>query len=78
MQNVLWRSKNLPLPSSLLHVIILCRSNNLNIDTTRDIAEGIISIGMCLKDRLKMLKIIVYILELPTQNHGETTPGVCI
>ena len=59
VQNVLWRAKNLPLPSSLSYVVILCGSNNLNIDTTRDIVEGIISIGMCLKDRLKMLKIII-------------------
>ena len=45
IQYVLWRAINLPLPSSVKHIVILCRTSNIPIDTTRNIANCIISIG---------------------------------
>ena len=35
-ENVLWPAINLPLPSSVKNVVILCGSNNIPIDTPRD------------------------------------------
>ena len=45
VENVLWRAMDLPLPSSVKNVVILCGTNNIPIDTPRDIADCIISIG---------------------------------
>ena len=45
IKNVLWQAINLPLPSSVENVVILCRTNNIPNDTPRDIANCIISIG---------------------------------
>ena len=45
VENVLWRAIHLPLPSSVKNVVILCRTNNIPIDTPCDIADYIISIG---------------------------------
>ena len=45
VENVLWRTIDLPLPSSMENVAIMCRTNNIPTDTLRDIADCIISIG---------------------------------
>ena len=39
IKNVLWRAINLPLPSSVKSVVILCGTNNIPTDTPRDIAD---------------------------------------
>ena len=44
VENVLWRTINLPVPPSVKNVVILCGTNNIPIDTPRDIADCIISI----------------------------------
>ena len=45
IKNVLWQAINLPLPSSVENVVILCRTNNIPNDTPRDIANCIINTG---------------------------------
>ena len=45
VENALWRDIDLPLPSSVKNVVILCETNNMPIDTPREIADCIISIG---------------------------------
>ena len=45
VENVLWRAIDLPLPSFVKNAVILCGTNNIPIDTPRDIADCIISIG---------------------------------
>ena len=44
VENILWRAINLPLPSTVKNVVILCRTNNIPIDNPRDIADCIITI----------------------------------
>ena len=51
VENVLWRAIYLPLPSSVKNVVILCRTNNIPIDTPCDIADCIISIGSIFQKR---------------------------
>ena len=48
---VLWRAIDLPLPSSVKNFVILCGTNNISIDTPRDIADCIISIGSILQKK---------------------------
>ena len=45
IENVLWQAIDLPLLSSVKNVVVLCGTNNISIDTPRDIADCIISIG---------------------------------
>ena len=45
VENALWRVIDLPLPSSVKNVVILCGTNNIPIDTPHEIADCIISIG---------------------------------
>ena len=42
VENVLWRSQNLPILPSLNKIIILCGINNINNDSPHDIADGVI------------------------------------
>ena len=44
VESALWRAIDLLLPSSVKNVVILCGTNNIPIDTPRDIADCIISI----------------------------------
>ena len=44
VENVLWLTINLPVPPFVKNVVILCGTNNIPIDTSRDIADCIISI----------------------------------
>ena len=45
VENFLWRAVNFPLPSPVKNIAILCRINKIPIDTPRDTADCIISIG---------------------------------
>ena len=45
VQNVLWRSINLPILSSLSKTVILCGTNNIFNDSPYDIVDGIIKIA---------------------------------
>ena len=59
LQNVLWRAENLPLPPSLSDVVLLCGTNNISINESHDIADGIIAIGLSVKRRCRKLNIII-------------------
>ena len=50
VQNVLWQVQNLPISSSLKNAVILCGTNNLQQDFPEDIVDGIIEIGIVLKN----------------------------
>ena len=45
VQNVLWRSINLPILSLLSKIVILCGTNNIFNDSPYDIVDGIIKIA---------------------------------
>ena len=58
-QHVLWRAENATLPNSLKYVAIHCGTNNIDRDQPRDIANGVISIGLKLQEKCRGLKVIV-------------------
>ena len=60
-QHVLWRAENLYLPSSVHVVVIHCGTNNVdaNVYTPHDIAHGVISCGVKLKEKSPHLRVIV-------------------
>ena len=58
-QHVLWRAENATLPNSLKYVVIHCGTNNIDRDQPRDIANGVISIGLKLQEKCRGLEVIV-------------------
>ena len=56
---MLWRAENATLPNSLKYVVIHCGTNNIDRDQPRDIANGVISIGLKLQEKCRGLKVIV-------------------
>ena len=58
-QHVLWRAENATLPNFLKYVVIHCGTNNIDRDQSRDIANGVISIGLKLQEKCRGLKVIV-------------------
>ena len=58
-QHVLWRAENATLPNSLKYVVIHCGTNNIDCDQPRDIANGVISVGLKLQEKCRGLKVIV-------------------
>ena len=58
-QHVLWRAENATLPNSLKYVVIHCGTNNIDREQPRDIANGVISIGLKLQEKCRGLKVIV-------------------
>ena len=59
IENVLWRAINLPLPPSLSKVVILTGTNNLNNNTSYDISDGIIDVGLSFKKKKSSLRIFI-------------------
>ena len=59
VENVLWRAIDLSLPSSVKNVVILCGTNNISIDTPRDIADCIISIGSILQKKSSRINVSI-------------------
>ena len=51
VENVLWRSQNLPILPSLNKIIILCGTNNINNDSPHDIADGVIETASVFKQK---------------------------
>ena len=72
MQNVLWRTQNFLINSSLKNAIILCGTNNLHHDYPEDIVDCIIKIGHCFKKRHHHVKVLIWRL-LPCD---EYTPEI--
>ena len=58
-QHVLWRAENATLPNSLKYVVIHCGTNNIDRDQPRDIANGVIAIGLTLQEKCSGLKVTV-------------------
>ena len=58
-QHVLWRAENATLPNALKYVVIHCGTNNIDRDQPRDIANGVISVGLTLQEKCHGLKVIV-------------------
>jgi len=58
-QHVLWRAENIDLPQTTKYLVIHCGTNNIDRDSPRDIANGIISIGLTLQEKNPGLKVVV-------------------
>ena len=59
-QHVLWHAEiQMRLPNSLKYVVIHCGTNNINRNQPRDIANGVVSIGLKLQEKCRGLKVIV-------------------
>ena len=59
VENVLWRTKNLLIPPSLKNVVVLCGTNNLFIDSPLDIADCIVNIGSCLREKSCSVNVFI-------------------
>ena len=59
MQNVLWRSNNLPSSAFFQNAVILCGTNNIQRDSSEDIVDGILEIALSLKRKYHHLNIVV-------------------
>ena len=59
VENVLWRTKNLLIPSSLKNVVVLCRTNKLFTNSPLDIADCIVNIGSCLHEKSSSVKVFI-------------------
>ena len=59
VQNVLWRSQNLPVISSLKNVVILCGTNNLLQNLPEDIADGIVEIAQTFQSSYNSINIAI-------------------
>ena len=58
-QHVLWRATNIELPVTTNIAVVHCGTNNIDVDRPRDIACGIISIGLKLQELKPDIKVIV-------------------
>ena len=58
VQNILWRCVNLPKSPSIRNAIILCGTNNIQFDTTEDIADGILEIALTLRSKYHLINVI--------------------
>ena len=58
-QHVIWHAENATLPNSLKYVVIHCGTNNIGRNQPRDIANGVIAIGLTLQEKCSGLKVIV-------------------
>ena len=59
IQNVLWRSNNLPSSPSFQNAVILCGTNNIQRDSSEDIVDGILEIALTLRRKYNHLHIVV-------------------
>ena len=57
VENALWWDLSLPLPSSVKNVVILCRTNNIPINTPCYIIDCIISIGSIFQKRSSSIDV---------------------
>ena len=59
VENVLWRCNRLPPSPSLHSAVIMCGTNNINVDPVEDIVDGIIDIANSLKKKYKHITVTV-------------------
>ena len=58
-QHVLWRAKQMFLPPTVNYIVIFSGANNIDRDSPRDIARGILSIAAAFKKKSLRPKIII-------------------
>ena len=59
IQHVLWRAVNLPVSSNLTNVVVLCGTNNLLLDSPKDIADGILEIARSFEINYSGVNVII-------------------
>ena len=59
IEHVLWRALNLPVFLSLKHIVVLCGTNNLPLDSPEDIADGILGIARSFKTNYSRVNVII-------------------
>ena len=59
IQHVLWRALNLPVSSNLTNVVALCGTNNLLLDSPKDIADGILEIARSFEINYSCINVII-------------------
>ena len=55
----LWRMEDMFLPPTVDYLFVHCRTNNLHSSSPKDIADGILAIGIMAKRKQAGLKVIV-------------------
>ena len=59
IQHVLWRALNLPASQNLKNVVVLCGTNNLLLDSPKDIADGILEIARPFEMNYSCVNVII-------------------
>ena len=59
VENVLWRTEHLLIPPSLNNVVVLCGTNNLFTDSPMDIADCVVNIGSCLREKSSSMNVFL-------------------
>ena len=59
IQNILWRALNLPVSLNLKNVVVLCGTNNLLLDASKDIADGILEIARSFEINYSCVNVII-------------------
>ena len=59
IRHVLWRALNLSVSSNLKNNVVLCRTNNLLLDSSKDIADGIFEIARSLEINYSCVNVII-------------------
>ena len=58
-QHVLWHALNVSVSSNLKNVVVLCGTNNLLLDSHKDIAHGILEIARLFKTNYSGVNVII-------------------
>ena len=59
VQHILWRMEDMVLPPTVEYLFIHCGTNNLECSSPKDIADGILAIGIMAKTKYPDVKVIV-------------------
>ena len=71
VENILWRIEDMNLPPTLQYLFVHCGTNNIGSSSAKDIADGILSIGVMAKKQQEQFKIVIGGL-LPCDKDVET------
>ena len=56
VENILWRIEDMNLPPTLQYLFVHCGTNNIGSSSTKDIADGILSIGVMAEKTTRTIK----------------------
>ena len=59
IQHILWCALNLPVSLNLKNVVVLCGTNNLLLDSPKDIADGILKIARSFETNYSCVSVII-------------------